>query len=45
MQRNTWEEFYKESGENGMMHYPFGVVIEFISTYLSKLDAINGGGR
>ncbi len=36
IQQNTWEEFYETSGENGMMQYPFGVVIEFIKTYLSR---------
>ena len=34
--KNTWEEFYHESGEYGLMQYPFGVVIEFISMYLSQ---------
>ena len=29
IQQNTWEEFYETSGENGMMQYPFGGVIEF----------------
>ena len=33
---NTWEEFYNKSGEDAMMLYPFGCVIEFIKTYLSR---------
>ena len=35
---NAWEKFYEEGGEYTMMQYPFGVVIEFIRTYLNKID-------
>ena len=43
--KNTWEEFYHESGEYGLMQYPFGVVIEFISMYLSQHRNEIGGGN
>ena len=33
---NAWEKFYEEGGEYTMMQYPFGVVIEFIRTYLNS---------
>lgn len=39
---NTWEEFYDKHGEDAMMLYPFGCVIEFIKIYLSKYCL--GGG-
>ncbi|MCI6475057.1 MAG: class I SAM-dependent methyltransferase [Mucispirillum sp.] len=40
---NAWEKFYEDGGEYTMMQYPFGVVIEFIRTYLSKYNVVGGG--
>lgn len=41
-QDNPWDKFYEEGGEYTMMQYPFGVVIEFIKTYLSR-HCLGGG--